>query len=104
MKYCNFFLALLAVFFLVSDVSAVDYLERLRELDQALICLVVWFTPLVVVIMFVVAGFLYLSGEEGNRVLAKNLIMNAVIGFLLVFVLVFISMALLSSISIDKCF
>lgn len=104
MKQGKLFFAAFIILLLVSEVSAIDYLARLRELDQTLICLIVQFVPAVMAIMIVGAGLLYLTGEENHRALAKTLIMNAVIGFLLVFVFVFISMALLPSISIDNCF
>ena len=88
---------------LATNVAALDFLTRLRDLDQALICIIVTFVPGVLVMFLIAAGLIYITGDEGKRALGKNIIKNALLGFLLVVIFVMMSLALVPTITLDQC-
>jgi hypothetical protein len=88
---------------LAYNVAAFDYLARLRDLDQKLLCVIVLFVPGILVMFLIIAGIIYLMGDEGKRFTAKNMIKNAVLGLILVVVFVLLSIALVPTITLDHC-
>ena len=86
------------------QVYAAGYLDMMRELDLRLICVVVWFAPPIVVLLFVLGGFLFSAGSPENRMTGKNLMMNALVGLLLVLAFLLISMLLVPKLDVGACF
>ena len=88
---------------LASFTYAAGYLERLRGIDQAIICFIVWFTPALVVVIFALGAFLYSTGNPTNRSWGKSLMMNSLAGLLIVVAFLGISVALVPDLKIDTC-
>jgi RsiW-degrading membrane proteinase PrsW (M82 family) len=103
MEAKKFILPAAVLIALATNVAAIDFLTRLRDLDQGLLCVIVTFVPGVLVMFLIVAGLIYIIGDEGKRVTAKNLIKNAILGLLLVFIFVMMSMALVPTITLEHC-
>jgi NADH:ubiquinone oxidoreductase subunit 6 (subunit J) len=92
------------LFALATNVAALDFLERLRHLDQDLLCTIIIFVPGVLVLFLLIAGLIYIMGDEGHRATAKGMIRNAILGILLVVVFIMMSLALtMGTISLDNC-
>jgi uncharacterized membrane-anchored protein len=89
---------------LAANVAAIDFLERLRHLDQDLLCTIIIFVPGVLVMFLMAAGLIYIMGDEGHRATAKGMIRNAILGLLLVVIFVMMSLALVPTITLDNCF
>ena len=103
MREKKFILSAATLIILATNAAALDYLARLKDLDQNLLCVIVTFVPGVLVMLIMVAGLMYLLGDVGNRALAKDLIKNAILGLLLVVIFVMISMVLVPTISLNHC-
>lgn len=98
----NLLIVSLALLYLAGTAAA-EYVGLLRELDQRLICVVVWFAPAVIALFIVGGGLLIATGSPANRIIGKNMIQNAVIGLMLVMVFLFLSVLLVPEISLDLC-
>jgi hypothetical protein len=88
---------------LSSAAYAAGYLDRLRGIDQGVLCLVVWFAPAIVVILFSLGGFLYSTGDQANRTLGKSYMLNSLAGLFLSVALIGMAFALVPTLKIDKC-
>jgi hypothetical protein len=88
---------------LSSLASAQGYIERLRGIDQSVVCLIMWFAPAIVVVLFALGGFLYSTGNPTNRSLGKSYMLNSFAGLFLVLAFLAISFALVPTLTVDKC-
>jgi len=88
---------------LSSIAYAAGYLDRLRGIDQSVLCVVVWFAPATVVVLFALGGFLYSTGNLTNRTLGKSYMQNSLAGLFLVVAFIGLAFALVPSLKIDPC-
>ena len=102
MKHLKWLFAFVFLSSLSYCVSA-DYLDSVRELDLRLICVIVWFAPPIVVLLFVLGGVLFSTGSPDNRLTGKNLMMNALLGFFLVLAFLVISKVLVPALDVAAC-
>lgn len=98
-------MAALILFFLSSIVFAQgDALGHTQDLVRNLICLLFWVMPALLALLFVSGGFLYVTGEAGNRTLGRRLVVNSVIALIILLVLMFIVSVAVPGIDIGVCF
>jgi hypothetical protein len=88
---------------LSSAAYAIGYLDKLRGIDQGILCLVVWFAPAVVVVLFSMGAFLYASGDPANRILGKNYMQNSLAGLFISILLMGLAFALVPALKIETC-
>ena len=88
---------------LSSAAYAAGYLDRLRGIDQSVLCVVVWFAPATVVVLFALGGFLYSTGNLTNRTLGKSYMQNSLAGLFLVVAFIGLAFAMVPSLKIDPC-
>lgn len=103
----GYILLLLLLSFLILCISysaSADYLDSIREMDLRLLCLIVWFAPPVIVLLFTVGGLLFATGVPENRVLGRNMMLNALIGFIIVVGFLMVAQVVVPSIDIESCF
>lgn len=91
------------LFALASFSYAAGYLERLRGIDQTILCFVVWFAPALAVMLFALGGFLYSTGNPTNRGSGKTLMLNSIAGLFLVVAFLGLAVALVPDLKIDTC-
>ena len=91
------------LFILSSAAYAAGYLDRLRGIDQSVLCVVVWFAPAIVVVLFALGGFLYSTGNLTNRTLGKSYMLNSLAGLFLAVAFIGLAFALVPSLKIDPC-
>jgi len=94
-------IALLLAF--ASSASAVGYLERFHDLDQQLICAILWFVVPVVTLMLIVGGVLMMTEDPQKKYLGKAVVKNAILGLALVLCFILVSIALMPTISLSVC-
>jgi hypothetical protein len=82
---------------------AQGYMERLRGIDQSIVCVVLWFAPAIVVVLFALGGFLYSTGNLTNRSLGKSYMLNSLAGLFLVVAFLGIAFVLVPTLTVDKC-
>lgn len=94
---------LFALLSLSPRVCAAGYLDRLAGIDQAVLCMVVWFAPAVAVILFALGAFLYSTANPTNRTYGKSYMLNSLAGLFITIAFVGLAVALVPKLSIDKC-
>ena len=88
----------------LASMASADYLQRIRDLDQRLICVVMWFAPAIIVLLFVAGAVLLVTGSPANRVIGKSLMMNAILGMFLVMAFLALSAMLMQSLDLAACY
>jgi hypothetical protein len=96
-------LFILVLLFLSSAASAAGYLDRLRGIDQGVVCMVLWFAPAIVLILFALGAFLYSTGNPANRTLGKDYMLNSFAGLVIVVAFLGLAFALVPTLQMDKC-
>jgi hypothetical protein len=94
---------LLLLILLPVRVYAAGYLDQMRELDLRLLCVIVWFAPSIVVLLFALGGLLFAAGSAENRAVGKNLMVSALLGLLLVIAFLLISWVLVPEMDLAAC-
>lgn len=92
-----------SILILSSAAYAAGYLDRLRGIDQAVICMAVWFAPAIVVVLFALGAFLYSTGNPTNRTLGKSYMLNSLAGLFISAAFMGLAFALVPSLKIDTC-